>query len=129
MTGKESGHHVDPNALEVVPGAKREKLEGWVPGMLLVGGLSSSKTRSVFRLGYFWSPSLRRKIALRPSPTKTNASCGIFNLVIPQCSLMDGTAGPKRGGQPDDRANGKSHISAKHRDRLRRINHPCHNPE
>jgi hypothetical protein len=31
MTGKESGHHVDPNALEVVPGAKREQLEGWVP--------------------------------------------------------------------------------------------------
>jgi hypothetical protein len=31
LTGKESGHHVDPNALEVVPGAKREKLEGWVP--------------------------------------------------------------------------------------------------
>ena len=31
MTGKESGHHVDPNALEVAPGAKREQLEGWVP--------------------------------------------------------------------------------------------------
>ena len=31
MTGKESGHHVDPNALEVVPGTKREQLEGWVP--------------------------------------------------------------------------------------------------
>ena len=31
MTGKESGHHVDPNSLEVVPGAKREQLEGWVP--------------------------------------------------------------------------------------------------
>ena len=31
MTGKESGHHTDPNALEVVPGAKREQLEGWVP--------------------------------------------------------------------------------------------------
>jgi hypothetical protein len=31
VTGKESGHHVDPNALEVVPGAKREQLEGWVP--------------------------------------------------------------------------------------------------
>ena len=31
MTGKESGHHVDPNALEVVPGAQREQLEGWVP--------------------------------------------------------------------------------------------------
>ena len=31
MTGKESGHHVDPNALEVVTGAKREQLEGWVP--------------------------------------------------------------------------------------------------
>jgi hypothetical protein len=31
LTGKESGHHVDPNALEVVPGAKREQLEGWVP--------------------------------------------------------------------------------------------------
>ncbi len=31
MTGKESGHHVDPDELEVVPGAKREKLEGWAP--------------------------------------------------------------------------------------------------
>ena len=31
MTGKESGHHLDPDALEVVPGAKSEQLEGWVP--------------------------------------------------------------------------------------------------
>lgn len=31
MTGKESGHHADPDALEVVPGAKREQIEGWVP--------------------------------------------------------------------------------------------------
>ncbi len=31
MTGKESGHHVNPDALEVVPGAKRQQLEGWVP--------------------------------------------------------------------------------------------------
>ena len=31
MTGKEAGHHLDPDALEVVPGAKREQLEGWVP--------------------------------------------------------------------------------------------------
>ncbi len=31
MTGKESGHHVDPDALEVAPGAKRQQLEGWVP--------------------------------------------------------------------------------------------------
>ena len=30
MTGKEAGHHLDPDALEVVPGAKREQLEGWV---------------------------------------------------------------------------------------------------
>ena len=34
MTGKESGHHVDPNALEVVAGAKREQLEGWVPELV-----------------------------------------------------------------------------------------------
>lgn len=31
MTGKEAGHHLDPDQLEVVPGAKREHLEGWVP--------------------------------------------------------------------------------------------------
>lgn len=31
MTGKESGHHLDPDALEVVAGSKREHLEGWVP--------------------------------------------------------------------------------------------------
>ncbi len=31
MTGKESGHHADPNVLEVVPGKQREQLEGWVP--------------------------------------------------------------------------------------------------
>ena len=33
MTGKEAGHHLDPDALEVVPGAKREHLEGWVPDL------------------------------------------------------------------------------------------------
>ena len=31
MTGKESVHHLDADALEVVPGTKREQLEGWVP--------------------------------------------------------------------------------------------------
>ena len=35
MSGRESGHRespaVDPDALEVVPGAQRENLEGWVP--------------------------------------------------------------------------------------------------
>ncbi len=31
MTGKESGHHVDVDALEIVPGTKREQLEGWAP--------------------------------------------------------------------------------------------------
>jgi hypothetical protein len=31
LTGKEAGHHLDPDALEVVPGAEREHLEGWVP--------------------------------------------------------------------------------------------------
>lgn len=31
MTGKESGHHLDADALEVVPGSKRQQLEGWVP--------------------------------------------------------------------------------------------------
>ncbi len=31
MTGKESGHHVDADSLEVVPGAKRQELQGWVP--------------------------------------------------------------------------------------------------
>ena len=33
MTGKESGHHLDPDALEVVPGAKRQQMEGWVPDL------------------------------------------------------------------------------------------------
>ncbi|MGH9524958.1 MAG: hypothetical protein ACRD3E_20725 [Terriglobales bacterium] len=33
MTGKEAGHHLDPDALEVVPGAKREHLEGWIPDL------------------------------------------------------------------------------------------------
>ena len=35
MSGRESGHRespaVDPDALEIVPGAQRENLEGWVP--------------------------------------------------------------------------------------------------
>ena len=36
MSGREAGHRdpaatADPNALEVVPGAQRENLEGWVP--------------------------------------------------------------------------------------------------
>lgn len=34
MSGREAGHvpaAADPNALEVAPGAVREKLEGWVP--------------------------------------------------------------------------------------------------
>ncbi len=37
MTGKEAGHqeqhpaHVNPDALEVVAGAEREHLEGWIP--------------------------------------------------------------------------------------------------
>src|SRR3984893_13297989 len=45
----------------------------WAVGTLLaVGGFSSTKTRSVFRLGNFSSPSLRRNSALRPSPTNTN---------------------------------------------------------
>ena len=42
-----------------------------------VGGFSSAKTCSVFRLGNFSSPSLRRNNALRPSPTKIMASWGI----------------------------------------------------
>lgn len=37
MSGREAGHHdaapADPNALEVVPGAVHEQLEGWVPGL------------------------------------------------------------------------------------------------
>lgn len=33
MTGKEAGHHLDPDVLEVVPGTKREHLEGWVPDL------------------------------------------------------------------------------------------------
>ena len=38
MSGRESGRTpagkpADPNALEVVPGARKEKLEGWVPEM------------------------------------------------------------------------------------------------
>jgi hypothetical protein len=31
MTGKESGQHLDADTLEVVPGAQRQQLEGWVP--------------------------------------------------------------------------------------------------
>jgi len=37
MTGKEAGHldqhppHVNPDALEVVPGTQHENLEGWIP--------------------------------------------------------------------------------------------------
>jgi len=31
VTGKESGHHLDADTLEVVPGAQRQQLEGWVP--------------------------------------------------------------------------------------------------
>src|SRR5574337_1454856 len=41
-----------------------------------VAGLSSTKTRSVTKLANFSSPSLRKKSALRPSPTKTKASWG-----------------------------------------------------
>ena len=39
MTGKEAGHieehppHGDPDALEVVAGAEREQLEGWIPAL------------------------------------------------------------------------------------------------
>jgi len=37
MTGKEAGHqeqhppHVNPDALEIAPGAERKHLEGWIP--------------------------------------------------------------------------------------------------
>ena len=31
MSGREAGRDVHPDALEVVPGAAREELEGWVP--------------------------------------------------------------------------------------------------
>jgi hypothetical protein len=31
LSGRESGRAADPDTLEVVPGAKRGKLEGWVP--------------------------------------------------------------------------------------------------
>jgi hypothetical protein len=37
LSGREAGHHpagaevCDPDSLEVVPGVRREKLEGWVP--------------------------------------------------------------------------------------------------
>ena len=38
MTGREAGHRApspapDPDSLEVVPGARRERLEGWVPDL------------------------------------------------------------------------------------------------
>ena len=31
MSGREAGRELDPQALEVVPGSKRDKVEGWVP--------------------------------------------------------------------------------------------------
>lgn len=31
MSGREAGREVDPQAVEVAPGAEREVLEGWVP--------------------------------------------------------------------------------------------------
>ena len=43
MSGRESGRTPnsmpDPDALEVVPGAHREKLEGWVPELVAEGDL------------------------------------------------------------------------------------------
>src|SRR6516164_7145798 len=62
-------------------------------------GLSSSNTLSVLRFGNFSSPSLRRNKALRPSPTNTNAPCGILSLVI---CYSQGSVGrpPKAAGTP-----------------------------
>lgn len=31
MSGREAGREIDPQALEVVPGAERDHIEGWVP--------------------------------------------------------------------------------------------------
>lgn len=46
MSGREAGHHesqpVDPNALEVVPGTKRENLEGWVPELASAADLKEA---------------------------------------------------------------------------------------
>ncbi len=47
MTGRESGHHqksegANPDALEVVPGAQRDQLEGWVPEVASEADLQSA---------------------------------------------------------------------------------------
>lgn len=49
MTGKESGHHhdsADPDALEVVPGAQRDQLEGWVPELASEADLQAALDRA-----------------------------------------------------------------------------------
>lgn len=51
MTGKESGHHkdsqaADPNALEVVPGVRRDQLEGWVPELASEADLQAALDRA-----------------------------------------------------------------------------------
>ena len=43
MSGKEAGHTpADPNCMEVVSGAAREKLEGWVPDLATPGELRAA---------------------------------------------------------------------------------------
>ncbi len=49
MTGKESGHHQDslnPDALEVVPGAQHDQLEGWVPELASEADLQAALDRA-----------------------------------------------------------------------------------
>ncbi len=42
MSGREAGREIDPQTLEVVPGADRQVLEGWVPEMATSEELQSA---------------------------------------------------------------------------------------
>lgn len=42
MSGREAGREVDPQTLEVVPGAERQAIEGWVPELASKDDLRSA---------------------------------------------------------------------------------------
>jgi hypothetical protein len=42
MSGREAGREVDPQTLEVVPGAERQAIEGWVPDLISQEELKSA---------------------------------------------------------------------------------------
>ena len=58
MSGREAGRELDPQTLEVVPGAERQAIEGWVPDLVSGEELKSALEHA---FGYRGDVTITRK--------------------------------------------------------------------